>query len=179
MEQHYGQFFDHVIVNDGLQVSCVQLMTAVRRAQEEPQWVPASWIRPTEEIWIWTICRALFRVLAVCKIIKTLMRWIRTLLVEQNLWWWSPWGLELGRGDFWAGTLCEWTLHSNMIILFMKLTSENVFYSVWLFYSCQDMNNHHCINLQSLQPNLFIFLKMLLFCFLYFRYIYNCWMFVD
>lgn len=50
MEQHYGQFFDHVIVNDGLQAACVRLMTAVRRAQDEPQWVPASWIRPTEQI---------------------------------------------------------------------------------------------------------------------------------
>ncbi|KAI4880267.1 hypothetical protein NFI96_030706, partial [Prochilodus magdalenae] len=47
MEQHYSQFFDHVIVNDGLQASCVQLLTAVRRAQDEPQWVPTSWIRPT------------------------------------------------------------------------------------------------------------------------------------
>uniref|UniRef100_A0AAR2KVF8 Membrane protein, palmitoylated 4-like n=1 Tax=Pygocentrus nattereri TaxID=42514 RepID=A0AAR2KVF8_PYGNA len=47
MEQHYGQFFDHVIVNDGLQASCVQLLTAIRRAQDEPQWVPVSWIRPT------------------------------------------------------------------------------------------------------------------------------------
>ncbi|XP_066521295.1 MAGUK p55 subfamily member 4 isoform X2 [Hoplias malabaricus] len=47
MEQHYSQFFDHVIVNDGMQASCVQLLTAVRRAQDEPQWVPASWIRPT------------------------------------------------------------------------------------------------------------------------------------
>uniref|UniRef100_A0A8C1KAD7 Membrane palmitoylated protein 4 n=1 Tax=Cyprinus carpio TaxID=7962 RepID=A0A8C1KAD7_CYPCA len=47
MEQHYCQFFDHAIVNDGLQAACVQLLTAVRRAQDEPQWVPAAWIRPT------------------------------------------------------------------------------------------------------------------------------------
>ncbi|XP_052456577.1 MAGUK p55 subfamily member 4-like isoform X2 [Carassius gibelio] len=47
MEQHYCQFFDHVIVNDGLQAACVQLLTAVRRAQDELQWVPAAWIRPT------------------------------------------------------------------------------------------------------------------------------------
>uniref|UniRef100_A0A672P640 MAGUK p55 scaffold protein 4 n=1 Tax=Sinocyclocheilus grahami TaxID=75366 RepID=A0A672P640_SINGR len=47
MEQHYCQFFDHVIVNDGLQAACVQLLTAVRRAQAEPQWVPTAWIRPT------------------------------------------------------------------------------------------------------------------------------------
>uniref|UniRef100_A0A8C7JXF8 MAGUK p55 scaffold protein 4 n=1 Tax=Oncorhynchus kisutch TaxID=8019 RepID=A0A8C7JXF8_ONCKI len=49
MESHYCQFFDSVMVNDGLQDSCVQLLRAVRRAQDEPQWVPASWIRPTEE----------------------------------------------------------------------------------------------------------------------------------
>uniref|UniRef100_A0A3B4ZLV7 Membrane palmitoylated protein 4 n=1 Tax=Stegastes partitus TaxID=144197 RepID=A0A3B4ZLV7_9TELE len=49
MESHYWQFFDHVIVNDELQDSCVQLLTAVRKAQDEPQWVPASWIRPTAE----------------------------------------------------------------------------------------------------------------------------------
>uniref|UniRef100_A0A8C2BKA9 Membrane palmitoylated protein 4 n=1 Tax=Cyprinus carpio TaxID=7962 RepID=A0A8C2BKA9_CYPCA len=49
MEQHYCQYFDHVIVNDGLQAACVQLLTAVRRAQDEPQWVPAAWIRPTHQ----------------------------------------------------------------------------------------------------------------------------------
>ncbi|MBN3308734.1 MPP4 protein, partial [Amia calva] len=49
MEMNYCQFFDHTIVNDSLQDSCVQLLTAVRRAQDEPQWVPANWLRPTEE----------------------------------------------------------------------------------------------------------------------------------
>ncbi|XP_045071440.1 MAGUK p55 subfamily member 4-like, partial [Coregonus clupeaformis] len=49
MESHYCQFFDYVMVNDGLQDSCVQLLRAVTRAQDEPQWVPANWIRPTEE----------------------------------------------------------------------------------------------------------------------------------
>ncbi|XP_057194291.1 MAGUK p55 subfamily member 4 [Triplophysa rosa] len=49
MEQQYCQFFDHVIVNDGLQAACVQLLTAVRRAQDEPQWVPAAWINPSEQ----------------------------------------------------------------------------------------------------------------------------------
>lgn len=49
MEAHYWQFFDHVIVNDDLQDSCAQLFTAVRKAQDDPQWVPASWIRPTAE----------------------------------------------------------------------------------------------------------------------------------
>ncbi|XP_036068440.1 MAGUK p55 subfamily member 4 isoform X2 [Oryzias melastigma] len=49
IESQYWQFFDHVLINDELQDSCVQLLTAVRRAQDEPQWVPASWIRPTAE----------------------------------------------------------------------------------------------------------------------------------
>ncbi|KAJ8349898.1 hypothetical protein SKAU_G00250280 [Synaphobranchus kaupii] len=49
MEHQYCQFFDHVIVNDRLQDSCVQLLTAIRRAQDEPQWVPASWLCPTDQ----------------------------------------------------------------------------------------------------------------------------------
>uniref|UniRef100_A0A8C6K8B3 MAGUK p55 scaffold protein 4 n=1 Tax=Nothobranchius furzeri TaxID=105023 RepID=A0A8C6K8B3_NOTFU len=49
MESQYRQYFDQVIINDELQDSCVQLLTAVRRSQDEPQWVPASWIRPTAE----------------------------------------------------------------------------------------------------------------------------------
>uniref|UniRef100_A0A671Y5N3 MAGUK p55 scaffold protein 4 n=1 Tax=Sparus aurata TaxID=8175 RepID=A0A671Y5N3_SPAAU len=48
IESQYCQFFDHVIVNNELQDSCIQLLTAVTKAQDEPQWVPASWIRPTE-----------------------------------------------------------------------------------------------------------------------------------
>ncbi|XP_036396655.1 MAGUK p55 subfamily member 4 [Megalops cyprinoides] len=49
MESQYCQYFDHVIVNDGLQDACVQLLTIVRRAQDEPQWVPTSWLRPTDK----------------------------------------------------------------------------------------------------------------------------------
>uniref|UniRef100_A0A665T6Z8 Membrane protein, palmitoylated 4-like n=1 Tax=Echeneis naucrates TaxID=173247 RepID=A0A665T6Z8_ECHNA len=49
IESQFWQFFDHVMVNDELQDSCVQLLTAVKKAQDEPQWVPASWIRPTAE----------------------------------------------------------------------------------------------------------------------------------
>lgn len=44
METQFGQFFDQVIVNDNLQEACMQLVSAVRRAQDEPQWVPATWI---------------------------------------------------------------------------------------------------------------------------------------
>ncbi|KAJ8410135.1 hypothetical protein AAFF_G00211760 [Aldrovandia affinis] len=49
MEHQYCQLFDNVIVNDGLQDSCVQLLTTIRRAQDEPQWVPASWLCPTDK----------------------------------------------------------------------------------------------------------------------------------
>ncbi|KAM5280169.1 MAGUK p55 subfamily member 4 [Ctenodactylus gundi] len=44
METQFGQFFDHVIVNDNLQDACAQLLSAIQKAQEEPQWVPATWI---------------------------------------------------------------------------------------------------------------------------------------
>ncbi|XP_058889547.1 MAGUK p55 subfamily member 4-like isoform X2 [Acipenser ruthenus] len=49
MEAQYRQFFDHVIVNENLQDSCVQLLSTVRRAQDEPQWVPATWLRPAAQ----------------------------------------------------------------------------------------------------------------------------------
>ncbi|XP_077576924.1 MAGUK p55 subfamily member 4 [Stigmatopora nigra] len=46
MESQYSQFFDYVIVNKDLQDSCVQLLNAIRKAQDEPQWIPTNWIRP-------------------------------------------------------------------------------------------------------------------------------------
>ncbi|CAO2615874.1 MAGUK p55 subfamily member 4 [Lemmus lemmus] len=44
MESQFGQFFDHVIVNDNLQDACAQLLSAIQKAQEELQWVPEEWI---------------------------------------------------------------------------------------------------------------------------------------
>uniref|UniRef100_A0A8W4FFG8 MAGUK p55 scaffold protein 4 n=1 Tax=Sus scrofa TaxID=9823 RepID=A0A8W4FFG8_PIG len=49
MESQFGQFFDHVIVNDNLQDACAQLLSAVQKAQEEPQWVPATWVSSDTE----------------------------------------------------------------------------------------------------------------------------------
>lgn len=46
MEAKYRQFFDCVIVNEDLQDSCMDLFTAIQHAQEEPQWIPASWFTP-------------------------------------------------------------------------------------------------------------------------------------
>ncbi|KAM7105691.1 MAGUK p55 subfamily member 4 isoform 2-T5 [Molossus nigricans] len=49
METQFGQFFDHVIVNDNLQDAYAQLLSAVQKAQEEPQWVPATWVSSDTE----------------------------------------------------------------------------------------------------------------------------------
>ncbi|XP_058295676.1 MAGUK p55 subfamily member 4 isoform X2 [Hylobates moloch] len=49
METQFGQFFDHVIVNDSLHNACAQLLSAIQKAQEEPQWVPATWISSDTE----------------------------------------------------------------------------------------------------------------------------------
>uniref|UniRef100_A0A2R9BDT9 MAGUK p55 scaffold protein 4 n=1 Tax=Pan paniscus TaxID=9597 RepID=A0A2R9BDT9_PANPA len=49
METQFGQFFDHVIVNDSLHDACAQLLSAIQKAQEEPQWVPATWITSDTE----------------------------------------------------------------------------------------------------------------------------------
>uniref|UniRef100_A0A6I8N0S3 Membrane palmitoylated protein 4 n=1 Tax=Ornithorhynchus anatinus TaxID=9258 RepID=A0A6I8N0S3_ORNAN len=43
-EARFGQFFDEVIVNDDLPRAFGQLLSAVQRAQGEPQWVPAAWL---------------------------------------------------------------------------------------------------------------------------------------
>lgn len=50
MESQYWQFFDHVLVNEELQDSYVQLLAVVNKAQDEPQWVPSSWIRPSAQL---------------------------------------------------------------------------------------------------------------------------------
>ncbi|XP_041728175.1 MAGUK p55 subfamily member 4-like [Coregonus clupeaformis] len=44
MEEKYGQFFDSVIVNEGLQDACIQLFNTIQLAQEGPQWIPATWL---------------------------------------------------------------------------------------------------------------------------------------
>nr|XP_014343581.1 PREDICTED: MAGUK p55 subfamily member 4 [Latimeria chalumnae] len=49
IESQFGQFFDNVIENGSLQDTCVQLLSSVRRAQDEPQWVPANWLCPDSQ----------------------------------------------------------------------------------------------------------------------------------
>ncbi|XP_023695868.2 MAGUK p55 subfamily member 4-like [Paramormyrops kingsleyae] len=48
MEAQYGHLFDCVLVNDRLLDACVELLSAVQRAQDEPQWVPALWVSPAD-----------------------------------------------------------------------------------------------------------------------------------
>ena len=40
----YSHYFDWVIVNDDLQVAADMLKEVARRIEEEPQWIPASWV---------------------------------------------------------------------------------------------------------------------------------------
>lgn len=49
MEAQFGQFFDLVLVNDLLHDCCMQLRAVASRVQQQPQWVPASWIRPSAQ----------------------------------------------------------------------------------------------------------------------------------
>ncbi|XP_052049355.1 MAGUK p55 subfamily member 4 [Apodemus sylvaticus] len=49
LESQFGQFFDHVIVNDNLQDACAQLLSAIQKAQEDLQWVPEAWVSPGTE----------------------------------------------------------------------------------------------------------------------------------
>ncbi|XP_047227202.1 MAGUK p55 subfamily member 4-like isoform X2 [Girardinichthys multiradiatus] len=43
-EAKYKQYFDSVVVNDDLQDACMQLCSVIQQAQNEPQWIPVSWL---------------------------------------------------------------------------------------------------------------------------------------
>ncbi|KAM4608720.1 MAGUK p55 subfamily member 4-like [Polymixia lowei] len=45
IELKYRQFFDSIIVNENLQDACMELFSVIQQAQEEPQWIPAHWMR--------------------------------------------------------------------------------------------------------------------------------------
>ena len=45
IERVYGHLFDATVVNSDLQVAYFELSNAIEKALEEPQWVPASWLR--------------------------------------------------------------------------------------------------------------------------------------
>ena len=45
IERLYGHWFDMVIVNEDLNVAFEQLVKAVRRLDQDAQWVPASWVQ--------------------------------------------------------------------------------------------------------------------------------------
>uniref|UniRef100_A0A3P9JVX3 Membrane protein, palmitoylated 4a (MAGUK p55 subfamily member 4) n=1 Tax=Oryzias latipes TaxID=8090 RepID=A0A3P9JVX3_ORYLA len=49
IEAKYKQFFDSILVNDGLQDACMKLCSVIHQAQNEPQWIPVSWILQQEE----------------------------------------------------------------------------------------------------------------------------------
>lgn len=48
IEAKYKQCFDNVVVNDDLQDACMQLCSIIQQAQNEPQWIPVSWLHGEE-----------------------------------------------------------------------------------------------------------------------------------
>uniref|UniRef100_A0A3B3CCT5 MAGUK p55 scaffold protein 4a n=1 Tax=Oryzias melastigma TaxID=30732 RepID=A0A3B3CCT5_ORYME len=49
IETKYKQFFDSVLVNDGLQDASMKLCSIIHQAQNEPQWIPVNWILSEEQ----------------------------------------------------------------------------------------------------------------------------------
>ncbi len=45
IEKLYGHWFDLTVVNEDLTVAFEQLLKAVRRLDQDAQWVPASWVQ--------------------------------------------------------------------------------------------------------------------------------------
>ena len=45
IERLYGHWFDMEILNEDLNVAFEQLVKAVRRLDQDAQWVPASWVQ--------------------------------------------------------------------------------------------------------------------------------------
>uniref|UniRef100_M4A5T4 MAGUK p55 scaffold protein 4 n=1 Tax=Xiphophorus maculatus TaxID=8083 RepID=M4A5T4_XIPMA len=48
IDAKYKQYFDSVVVNDDLQDACMQLCSIIQQAQNEPQWIPVSWLHGEE-----------------------------------------------------------------------------------------------------------------------------------
>ena len=48
MEDLYGHYFDMFITYADPERAYHQLLTAINALEREPQWVPASWLRPMD-----------------------------------------------------------------------------------------------------------------------------------
>lgn len=44
LERQYRHMFDAVLVNDNMEATYNELVDQLRRAREEPQWVPVQWV---------------------------------------------------------------------------------------------------------------------------------------
>lgn len=47
MEQRYGHWLDYVLVKEEPLGAAAELHAVLERVRLEPQWVPASWLRPS------------------------------------------------------------------------------------------------------------------------------------
>lgn len=45
LERAYGSYFDYVLVNEHLETAFKELLDAMGRLENQPQWVPISWVR--------------------------------------------------------------------------------------------------------------------------------------
>ena len=52
IEIHYAPYFDSTIVNDELSLSFDLLLEVIEKIEQEPQWVPSSWIQPNNSSWV-------------------------------------------------------------------------------------------------------------------------------
>ena len=52
IEIHYAPYFDSTVVNDDLNVSFDLLLEVIEKIEQEPQWVPSSWIQSKSSSWV-------------------------------------------------------------------------------------------------------------------------------
>lgn len=45
MEDKFGHFFDHVLVNTDMDKAFDEMMVVINKIEVEPQWVPIAWTR--------------------------------------------------------------------------------------------------------------------------------------
>ena len=52
IEIHYAPYFDSTIANDDLGLSFDLLLEVIEKIEQEPQWVPSSWVQSNNSSWV-------------------------------------------------------------------------------------------------------------------------------
>ena len=45
LQQHYGHWFDYILLNGNLEFAFKELCDVIQRVETQPQWIPSTWIR--------------------------------------------------------------------------------------------------------------------------------------